>query len=268
MSADEIVRSGLEQARRYSDRLVALLQEAGPDAWTRPTNCPPWDVGMLAAHVVRSAEAYTIALQRGLRGVLEQELTPEQRVARTEQIAAQGRERVIEHLRESTDAFERQIMELMPDRLDTLGGHAYGPRSATWHVQQRLAELAFHLWDLRVSLGLGRDFDDTVARWLLPMLVESNLPSVYARAPRPGGTFGLAVNGAPELAWTLRPGTHELAVARGLDAADVTLRGDAATIALLVYGRVSAAELEREGRLRLEGDRALGLRFGETFRGP
>jgi uncharacterized protein (TIGR03083 family) len=268
MNGEETARAGLAHAREYTDRYIRQLREAGEQAWERATNCPPWDVRMLSAHVVRSAEAFATALERGARGVLEPAMTPEQRQRNTEEIAAEGRDRVLERLRESASRFERQIMDLFPDRLDTLGAHSYGPRSATWFVQQRLAELAFHLWDLRVSLGLGAEFDDTVARWLLPMLAEANLPSVYARAPREAGAFGLAVEGDSELAWTLRPGPTELAVTRGLRDAEVTIHGDAAALALLVYGRVPLDQLEAEGRVRISGDRALASRFSETFRGP
>jgi hypothetical protein len=31
-------------------RLVALLRSLTPDEWSRPTDCPPWDVRAMAGH--------------------------------------------------------------------------------------------------------------------------------------------------------------------------------------------------------------------------
>jgi len=261
------VREGLAHTREYVDRFIAELRRLDAPSWRRLTNCPPWDVQTLAAHVARSAEAYTQALERGSRGIMEPALTPEQRARRQQEIAAQPQGQIMEYLDEAQRQLEQVVEGLLPDRIETQGMHVYGPRDVTWFVQQRLAELAFHLWDLRVSLGLGREFDEDTARWLLPMLVESNLPVLYALAPNPVGAFGLAVEGAPDLAWRLEAGPERMTVQPGVTAPAV-IAADAASLALLIYGRARLNELEREGRVRVTGDRAPVDRFWETFRGP
>lgn len=38
------------------DRVVAQLRDLGPEDWTRPTDCPAWDVRRLAAHMLGMAE--------------------------------------------------------------------------------------------------------------------------------------------------------------------------------------------------------------------
>jgi uncharacterized protein (TIGR03083 family) len=285
MAADEQIRVGLGYVREQTDRFVHELQAMGEDAWRGATNCPPWDVQTLAAHVARSAESFTTALERGRRGILEPALSKDARLKRVHDIAAQGPQGVLKTLKETADSFEELVASLDPQ---TPGIHVYGPRSATWFVQQRLAEVVFHLWDLRVSLGLTPELDETVARWLLPMLVESNLPAAYGQA-RGGDTappsaesdvaavgtsdegslpaLSLVVEGAPDLAWTLRPGLRELSVAKGIEGT-VTIRGDAAALALLVYGRQKLADLGAEGRLAVIGDRTLAERFGELFPTP
>jgi len=50
---DEAMRLAAAEYGRFTDVLVGL----GPDDWTRPTVCGPWDVRALATHVLGSAEA-------------------------------------------------------------------------------------------------------------------------------------------------------------------------------------------------------------------
>ncbi len=58
--------------RRFADVLAAL----SPADWSRPTACPPWDVRLLAAHVLGATEANASPvemlhqLRRGRRGVV------------------------------------------------------------------------------------------------------------------------------------------------------------------------------------------------------
>lgn len=45
-----------------------------------------------------------------------------------------------------------------------------------WYASHRLAEVAFHSWDLRVSLRRERSLSEPVAAMLLATLLESNAP--------------------------------------------------------------------------------------------
>src|SRR5687768_599412 len=55
-------------------RFADLLDVLSPADWSRPTACPPWDVRLLAAHVVGATEANASPaemlhqLRRGRRG--------------------------------------------------------------------------------------------------------------------------------------------------------------------------------------------------------
>jgi uncharacterized protein (TIGR03083 family) len=40
-------------------RMVSLLQSLGADEWTRPTDCPAWDVRAMAGHVLGMTETFT-----------------------------------------------------------------------------------------------------------------------------------------------------------------------------------------------------------------
>jgi len=44
-------------AAAENDRFVALVESLDPDDWTKPTDCPAWDVRALVSHVVGAMEA-------------------------------------------------------------------------------------------------------------------------------------------------------------------------------------------------------------------
>jgi uncharacterized protein (TIGR03083 family) len=44
-------------AAAENDRFVALVESLEPDDWTKPTDCPAWDVRALVSHVVGAMEA-------------------------------------------------------------------------------------------------------------------------------------------------------------------------------------------------------------------
>lgn len=238
--------------------------------WDRSTNCDPWTVRVLVAHVVRGAESYLMGLERGLQGVLEPALTREQRTQRMHEIAVQEPATILSDLRAITDRFEREFGALRPEQLDTQGYHPYGPRPARWFAEQRLAEVAFHRWDLLHSLDRPADLDSGTAAFLLPMLLEKNLPAVMGRQASPArGEFRFGVRGDGEAVWLVSAAPESVTVMHSGDAAgDVSIDGDASALALLVYGRAQLAHLERAGRLAVTGDQALARRFHELFRGP
>src|SRR5918999_1028927 len=79
------------------------------------------------------------------------------------EIAAREPGKIVADLRAMTDRFEREFGALQPEQLNTLGAHPYGPRPARWFVDQRLAEVAFHRWDLHRSLGRPAQLDRATA---------------------------------------------------------------------------------------------------------
>jgi uncharacterized protein (TIGR03083 family) len=53
IEADEAGRLAAAEYRRFA----RLLRQLTPDEWERPTDCPPWDVRQLVAHVLGATEA-------------------------------------------------------------------------------------------------------------------------------------------------------------------------------------------------------------------
>jgi uncharacterized protein (TIGR03083 family) len=263
------VDEALAHLRRESDAFTATLAGLAPADWDRPTSCPPWTVRQLAAHVIRQVDSYIGSVEQGMRGESGPPESREARAQRMNQIAGQTTDKIVADFRDTVDQFERWFGALSPEQLAVEGPHSHGPRSAAWFVDQRLAEVAFHRRDLELSIGRGADLDQSTARFLLPMLLELNVPAIVRRDGTGGqGSYLLKVRGEQDAAWRLDFSPGSLAVTRGGDDADATFEGDPAALARLMYGRATWQELERDGQLAVSGDRQAAERFHEQFRGP
>lgn len=268
MIDDAEVHQSLRHIRDVTDRLREDLVRLAPEDWDAPTNCPPWPVRRLVAHVVSSGEFFRLSIERGVAGVTEPAVSEDERARRLDELSDAVPEERITALDRVTDAIEELYGRLNREQLEAICWHRRGNRSARWYAQHRLAEVAFHEWDLKRSLGRVATLDEGMAAFLLPMLLESNLPRSYAAGSGGEGRFRLVVQGALAASWLLTAIPGELDVTRGDADADLTITASAATLALLVYGRAELAELERQGRARVEGDRVLADRFHTIFPGP
>jgi uncharacterized protein (TIGR03083 family) len=254
---------------KEGDAFVADLEALSAAEWETPTNCVPWTVRTLAAHVARQVESYIRNVEPGLRGEMVEPESREARTNRMNEIAAWETPAIVEMLRTTNAHFNRWFAELTPEQLDVVGPHSHGPRTAAWFIEMRLAEMAYHRMDLERSLGRDAELDPETARFLLPMLLEWNVPAVVNRDKTGGkGTYALAVRGEPGAVWRMafRPGSLE--VTPGAGDADATFEADAVALARLVYGRATWPELEAAGRLSVRGSREAAERFHTLFKGP
>ena len=269
MAARADVDLSLKYIRRLTGELRGELTALPPQDWDRPSNCLPWSVGQLVAHVVTSGELFRIAVERGLAGNIEPVISEVERARQIRELAAAAPAEVLDRLDRATDAMEALYERLSADELEVVCYHRRGNRSARWYVQHRLAEVAFHAWDVQRSLGRPAVFDREVAAFLLPMLLESNLPRTYRSGPGGEGRFRLtSVGGDPDPSWLLIASREQLDVQRDAGHADVTIAAPPETLALLIYGRADLLDEERQGRARIAGDRALAGRFHTVFPGP
>lgn len=263
------VAACLTALRQRSDELIRVIASLSPAAWQGETNCPPWRVHDLAAHLASSGEGFVASIQRGLAGDVE----PPARSSRQADLAAAEPPVVAAALSNVTDAFEALYAGRSDEELETICWHRRGNRSMRWYAAHRLAEVAFHGWDLETSLGQSPRFDQATARLLLPTLLESNVPRTYAAglsAERGAGErYLLQVADAPDLAWLVTIGPDALEVERRADlpqlndGVTLVVTAAASDLALLVYGR---ADLGSVADLR--GSRELAQRFDRVFPRP
>ena len=261
---------------QLSGRLNGEILALPAGEWDRVTNCAPWRVRDLAAHVVSSGEGFALSVRRGLAGSAEPTGPPDARRRRQDELAATDPETVVAALGVATDEFAALYRGLTDDQLSALCFHRRGPCPVRWYAAHRLAEVAFHRWDLLLSIGHESPLNEEAAALLLPTLIESNAPSSYAAGQTPGRGAGerylLGVTGDPLASWlvTIEPDELHACVSREGNPvdADLAITGSADAIALLVYGRAELAGLAASGALHLKGDPKLVDRFGATFPKP
>jgi len=247
--------------RERSSTIASTVRPLSPEEWSEVTNCPPWRVSDLATHIVTSGQGFVRSIRRGLEGIVEPAPPP------THSLEG-GPGAVADALLGVTDEFESLYAGLSDAQLETVCFHRRGNRSIRWYAAHRLAEVTFHGWDLDVSLGHAASVSVEVAGLLLPTLLESNVPRTYAAglsAERGRGErFLLAIADDPSLRWVVTIDPDTLSVLPGGDSADLNITADAATLALVVYGR---AELQSCGAA-VSGDLSLVERFPRIFPRP
>jgi uncharacterized protein (TIGR03083 family) len=203
------------------------------------------------------------SIERGLAGSVE----PPAPGASGSDLAAADPTAVAAALADVTSRFEALYDGLSEAQLETICWHRRGNRSIRWYAAHRLAEVAFHGWDLETSLGRTPHFDNTVANLLLPTLLESNVPRTYAAGlsvERGAGErylFQLEDDAAQSWLVTIHPDV--LDVSHGNGPSDARITSAAADLALLVYGR---RDIHAMGRI--EGDASAIERFPRIFPRP
>lgn len=252
--------------QRLSDALVADLRTLPADVWEGPTNCPPWLVRDLATHIALSGEGFVRNIRHGLAGSVDPPAAPDHGEA------PGSAEQVATALAATTREFIELYEGLSEPQLKTICYHRRGNRSVRWYAAHRLAEIAFHRWDLQVSLKQAPILDEEVAQLLLPTLLESNAPRTYAAglsAERgQGERYALAIRGKADSRWVVTIDPDKLDAQRGGGEADLTITASAATLALLVYGRAPLPALVQSAGARCAGDTSLVERFARVFPRP
>lgn len=276
MSSDPEVNQCLTEIRALLDGLRAELAGMPPEAWAAETNCPPWLVRDLIAHIIVSGEGFAASIQQGLAGSVEPSISHEQREHRQAQLAVADPDTILRAIQAITDDFESLYAGLDDAGLNMIAFHRRGNRPVRWYAYHRLAEVAFHCWDLQTSFGVPAVFDEGVALLLLPTLLESNAPRTYAAGlsaqKGTGECYQLAVTGVPSAQWLVTLHPDRLEAVRGPAPADApahaTISGSAATLALLLYGRRDLSDLFQKREVWLDGDLLIAMRFGSVFPRP
>jgi uncharacterized protein (TIGR03083 family) len=247
--------------REISNALVDDIATIPAEAWAGPTNCPPWLVRDLTAHIVTSGQGHVGSIRRGLAGSTE----PPPRGASAD-LAQVDPSTAARELAAVTGEFLSLYAGLSEAQLDTICWHRRGNRSVRWYAAHRLAEVAFHGWDLQTSLGRAPAFDVEVAGLLLPTLLESNVPRTYAAGLSEergrGERYVLSVSNDPDATWLVTIGPDDLHVERKTSDADARITATADVLALLVYGRATLDQT------RTQGDAAAIERFQRIFPRP
>ena len=278
-----------ERARLYkseSVRFQEYLKDLPEDAWGRQSACDEWLVADVVAHLVGNAEFYAGTVARGLQG---ESSPPEGRPA-----AGTGHPSISAAAlaKSSIAAKERlgdQLLDTYIERdnhlIDLLTGLSpedqvkpcYHPGSivpARNFVDLRFKEVVLHEWDIRSAI------EDKAT--LSPASLASMV--ILIKQSFASGSLRWAFWAGPPLDQPVRyrfevktpvPVTADIVVEgdkfRYEEApqgeADVTFRCHTHIFALLMYGRMPAAEAMAAGHLAVDGDTELAERFSQWFKG-
>jgi uncharacterized protein (TIGR03083 family) len=250
------------------ERLVVTARSLRPEDWARPTNCPPWLVKTIVAHLVRNAEMFNVMLDTGLSGGQTFPQTNEERELRQKELGEMPNEALTEAFESSHRDLRDRLAGLSTAELEQPCPHPRWLMPASWIVDQRVVELAFHNWDLETSVGRESEIDNDVAQYILPAILENNLLLFRRSGVANPGSWSIHATGAPDATWLIRSSEDGATISRQADAADVAIKGDAAGLARWLYGRADLSELEAMGRVTVQGDRSRANSWRETFPSP
>jgi uncharacterized protein (TIGR03083 family) len=192
-------RQSLQLLRSEIEALNRQIGALTPAQWHQESHCPGWSVADLVMHIVRNGEAFLQFSQRILVGDDTPACGfayPDRREAALAGPAGAPRDVEIRNLGpRGCAALQAQQLE---DYIALIGGineeekRKTGPwagicqRTAPWGCRQRLAEVAYHHWDFRCSLGEEAALDDVVAREVLAYRLEPSHSPLFRWRPADG----------------------------------------------------------------------------------
>ena len=251
---------------------------------SRPSACAEWQIADVFSHLIGGAERQTESMRRGRAGdagppagfvpLPSAELSAvnaRRDIDRGEQLGND----ILRAYDSAYDELHRELAGFGPDDWETPCWHLRrGAMPAAEYVDLRIQELAVHDWDIRSAL----EPEATIAADSLSALFDMS-PRWLGMCFRPGpklesnvvyrfdigrdqsrcfvSTFVVTVEGD----------RFGFSNETGSEATSVVVSREASKYFLFTYGRRSAAEGLRSGKLKAAGDITLLERFEEWFRG-
>jgi uncharacterized protein (TIGR03083 family) len=270
MSKDVTARR--DEGLRHQDTVMAQICETAGSldegGWGTPTNCPPWDVKLLIAHMTRGAESFMHIVTSGLQGVTDITTSREERERRQRELAGLSGSELLATFQTNQATLRDLMAGLSAEELGRPGRHPWAVQPLWWFVDQRLAELAFHNWDLDHSLGREREIDSDVARYLMPTIIERNVRAFHRPSPASYGHWVIRATDLENGSWLVEPDDGGVAITRKASEGDPVISSDSAGLIRWFYGRADLEQLEQAGRAAIEGARYRISAWKDMFPAP
>jgi uncharacterized protein (TIGR03083 family) len=235
-------RRSLELLRPEIEALNRDVAALTPEQWQGDSNCAGWQLADLVAHVVRNGWSFLAFVERALADDPTPPFGPAVQHIQDE-IKAGGPRAAAERQRRETEEFVSLVQGLPESDLQKEGRHPQGARPIAWACTQRLAEAAFHHWDLRHSLGQDGPLDAPLAAHLLPFMLDpggANIMTKSAEGATPD-TFRLTSTNDGS-AWRISAGGDGRTMeADASGPASLDVAAEAGWLALALYGRTPLA---------------------------
>jgi uncharacterized protein (TIGR03083 family) len=242
----EIVRATAAER----ERTLALLRSLEEAQWDLDTELPGWRIREVVAHLISTDRGAITG------SLLFQVLRSQDALERwNDTQVGKWADRPTSELLMALERWGRRYLRLTRSvpaplyRTRIPGMYGRGPGGLL--LWARPFDEWVHRQDLRATLALPHDQADLapIAGFVLAAIPSSVLPEVDGQ-----GTVAIELDGIP-----LRPAVLDLGARREADVtpedAGTRINVDGARFVLTVGGRGSFAELEREGVLKVEGDR-------------
>jgi uncharacterized protein (TIGR03083 family) len=244
-------------------RLLSELRKLPEPAWQQMSHCEGWTNARVVAHLTAGAEFYAKTIGKGLRGDTlppsipgGQRLTVEQfrerSAAKQEQLAQLPPRELLALFDQAGTALVDLLRRVAPHNMTKPAWHPRGNWTIALFVSIRVFELAFHGWDVHVSL----DPHARIRELLQPFLVHLQLQlgkRSFETDQDLDGLYRFELLGS--LAWTTRVFNGKMDHGPLEPAPDATIKTDANHFLLLTTCREDLPQLEQRGLLKIEGDR-------------
>ena len=278
-----------ERASLYkseSEAFQEYLKALPSEFWGRQSACDEWLVGDVVAHLVGNSEFYASTVTRGLQG---ESSPPEGRpdagtghpsisAAALAKSSIEAKERLGDKLLETYLEKDNILINLLTGlSSEDQVKPCYHPGSivpAGNFVDLRFKEIVLHQWDIRSVIeeksGLSAASLGSMVILIQESFASGSLRWAFWSGPPLDGPVRYRFEVKSPVAVTADivvegDKFHYEKAPQGT--ADVTFRCHTHIFALLMYGRMPAAEAMAAGHLSVDGDRALAEKFSQWFKG-
>ena len=278
-----------ERASLYkseSEAFQEYLKALPSEFWGRQSACDEWLVGDVVAHLVGNSEFYAGTVTRGLQG---ESSPPEGRpdagtghpsisAAALAKSSIEAKERLGDKLLETYLEKDNILINLLTGlSSEDQVKPCYHPGSivpAGNFVDLRFKEIVLHQWDIRSVIeeksGLSAASLGSMVILIQESFASGSLRWAFWSGPPLDGPVRYRFEVKSPVAVTadiVVEGDKFRYEEAPQGTADVTFRCHTHIFALLMYGRMPAAEAMAAGHLAVDGDRALAEKFSQWFKG-
>ena len=278
-----------ERAQLYkseSESFQEYLKNLPHEDWSKQSACNEWLVGDVVAHLVGNSEFYAGTVARGLQGESSSPAGRPEAGTGHPSISAEALAKSSIAARESLgDKLLETYMEKDNHLINLLTGLSpeerarpcYHPGSivpAGNFVDLRFKEIVLHQWDIRSAIeetaGLSAASLESMAILIQESFASGSLRWAFWSGPaldKPVRYRFEVKSPVPVTADIIVEGDKFSYEQDAEGTADVTFRCHTHIFALLMYGRIPAAQAISQGHLVIDGDKGLAEQFSQWFKG-
>jgi uncharacterized protein (TIGR03083 family) len=271
-SRAKVLESEVDDAKGY----FAALSD---DELQRPSACADWSVADVIAHL--AGQEHSSRIRRGLEG----DYTPEEGApAVTDHDEDQFAKNIFNRALATREQHGQDLVAYLNQRLaenvevfNSVGPSDWenlcywppGPEPVRTLLDQRIAELTMHTWDIRSVLDDDYHLSDAAVTVLI-----DGVDRAVRRAFRPDPSLTTPISHRFVVEAPVAIRQDIVIAAEGSETGpassgepDVTFECSGETYILIMYGRLKIADALAEGSLSFDGDPAVAVGFGRRFVG-